>query len=191
MAWSCSGESAGREVATVVGFDVEEVLRRLATGELGPCGGGRFRIDRHGTWSFEGSPIRRPELVRLFARALHRAPDGRHWLITPHERLPVEVEDTPFRAVAVHRACVGDGDPVIRFRTDVEEEVVLSPAHPLRLEPDGRGGVRPALVVRRGLLARLLRPVYYQLAEWAEPDEKGRYGVRSAGAFFPLEPETA
>ena len=34
------------------------------------CGPVPIRIDRDGSWYFHGSPIQRPELVRLFAAVL-------------------------------------------------------------------------------------------------------------------------
>ncbi len=188
MAPGRTGKTARED--PVAGFDPEAVLRRLAVGELGPCGAGRFRIARDGTWFYEGSPIRRLELVRLFARVLHRAPDGRHWLITPFERIEVEVEETAFLAVALERR-QGDDGPQLVFRTQLEDEVVLSDAHPLRLVRDGRGHIRPRLGLWRGLEARLTRPVWYRLAELAEEDGDGRFVVRSAGAAFALEPEPA
>lgn len=170
------------------GFDPLEIAERLARGELGPCGDGRFSIDRHGTWFYEGSPIARPELVRLFARVLHRLPDGRHFLITPFERIEVEVEDAPFLAVDV-REETGEAGPRLVFRTNVGEEVVLSPRHPLRPVPDGRGGAVPYLGLERGLEARVTRAVFYELVDRALPGADGRFGVISEGTWFPLEPE--
>lgn len=45
-----------------------------------------IRIARDGTWYHEGDPIRRPELVRLFASVLRRDDAGDFWLVTPVER---------------------------------------------------------------------------------------------------------
>ena len=58
-----------------------------------------MRIARDGTWYHEGAPIRRPAMVRLFSTVLRREPDGRHVLVTPVEKLEIEVEATAFRAI--------------------------------------------------------------------------------------------
>ena len=63
------------------------------------CGDSRMRIARDGTWFHDGEPIRRPAMVRLFSTILRRESDGRHVLVTPVEKLEIEVETTAFRAV--------------------------------------------------------------------------------------------
>ena len=67
------------------------------------CGDSGMRIARDGTWYHDGEPIRRPAMVRLFATVLRREPDGRHVLVTPVEKLDIEVESTPFRAVEMQQ----------------------------------------------------------------------------------------
>ncbi len=56
------------------------------------CGHSGMRIARDGTWFHEGRPIERPAMVRLFASVLRREPDGSHVLVTPVEKLAIEVE---------------------------------------------------------------------------------------------------
>ena len=68
-----------------------------------------MRIARDGTWYHEGTPIRRPAMVRLFSTVLRREPDGRHVLVTPVEKLEIEVEATAFRAVEMSR----EGVPLV------------------------------------------------------------------------------
>src|SRR3954469_18916249 len=63
------------------------------------CGHSDMRIARDGTWYHQGSPIRRQAMVRLFSTVLRREPDGRHMLVTPVEKLEIEVDSTAFRAV--------------------------------------------------------------------------------------------
>ncbi len=173
-------------------FDVEAVLRELAEGAAEHCGDMAMRIARDGTWYYRGTPIRRPELVRLFATALYRAPDGRHWLLTPFERIPVEVEDTPDEAVALER--LGSGrDQRLLFRTRLGAEPVLGRDADWRLVRRGAALV-PHLLLPRGLEARVARSVYYQLADLATTDGAGAetvLGVWSAGRFFPLEESEA
>jgi hypothetical protein len=63
------------------------------------CGHSAMRIARDGTWFHEGAPILRPAMVRLFSTVLRREPDGRHMLVTPVEKLEIDVDATAFRAV--------------------------------------------------------------------------------------------
>ena len=145
------------------------------------CGDIDIRIARDGTWFHDGSPIGRPALVRLFSTVLRRDPDGFH-LVTPAEKLRIQVEDAPFMAVRVDR--VGED---LRFVTNVGDEVWAGPDHALDVRQDAvTGEPAPYLHVRRGLMARLTRPVFYELADMAEPEAGGALGVRSGGRWFPL-----
>ncbi len=142
------------------------------------CGDSRMRIARDGTWFHDGAPIRRPELVRLFARLLRRDEDG-FVLVTPAEKLSIQVEDAPFIAVALESEGEGDAMRLV-FTTNVGDRVPLGPRHGLRL-----GDGIPYVEVRRGLDAKLNRAVYYQLAGLAVPRD-GALGVWSGGQFFAL-----
>ena len=146
------------------------------------CGRIDIRIRRDGRWFHEGTPIAREALVRLFAGVLRLDPDGFH-LVTPVEKLRIEVEDAPFTAVRVDR--VGGA---LRFLTNVGDEVEAGPENRLRVETDPlTGEPAPYLHVRRGLEARLTRPVFYELVEMAET--RGvEQGVESGGLWFPLGP---
>ena len=147
------------------------------------CGDSAMRIARDGTWYHEGSPIGRPEMVRLFSTILRREPDGRHVLVTPVEKLDIVVEDAPF--VAVELKSEGEGrERRLAFRLNTGDLVVAGPAHRLRFET----GPHPYLEVRAGLDALIARPVYYELAELALAEGADPPGLWSDGAFFPLEP---
>jgi hypothetical protein len=67
------------------------------------CGPSDMRIARDGTWFHQGSPIGRAAMVRAFSRILRREPDGGYVLVTPVEKLDIEVEDAPFVAVELSR----------------------------------------------------------------------------------------
>jgi uncharacterized protein len=149
------------------------------------CGHSGMRIARDGTWFHEGAPIRRPAMVRLFSTVLRREPDGRHVLVTPVEKLEIDVESAPFRAIEMYSE--GEGrERRIAFRLDSSDAVILGPNHPLWLVEDERGP-SPRLLVRHGLEAELSRPVYYELAEIALAEGHPTPGVWSDGQFFPLE----
>jgi uncharacterized protein len=150
------------------------------------CGDFNMRIDRNGTWYYRGSPIGRAALVKLFSTVLRRDEKGDHWLTTPVENGRIEVEDAPFIAVELIAEGAGPSQ-VIQFRTNVDDMVTLDAAHPLRVAEDPVSGEpRPYILVRKGLEARIARPVFYHLVERAEPGEGGTFGVWSAGRFFSL-----
>jgi hypothetical protein len=149
------------------------------------CGHSGMRIARDGTWYHQGTPIGRPAMVRLFSTVLRREPDGRHVLVTPAEKLDIEVESTPFRAVEM--SSEGEGrERRIAFRLDSGDAIILGPDHPLSII-ETEGGLSPRLAVRHGLEAELTRPVYYEVAELALAGGDNPPGVWSSGVFFPLE----
>ncbi len=154
------------------------------------CGDFDIRIARDGTWFHQGSPIGRKPLVKLFSTVLRREEDGEYWLVTPVERGRVIVEDAPFTAVEF--SATGRGrEQSLRLRTNVDSWVELDSDHPLRIAVDDETGEpRPYILVRDRLEALILRPVYYGLAELAVEEEMNggsRFGLWSAGSFFPLD----
>ncbi|HXS41261.1 MAG TPA: DUF1285 domain-containing protein [Stellaceae bacterium] len=173
-------------------------LARLAAaaeappGRAGPrdCGHFAIRIDRNGSWFYRGTPINRASLMGLFSRVLSRDAAGDYWLITPAERGRITVEDAPFLAVALERRGSAR-DQALIFRTNVGDLVTLDAVHPLRVATDpANGGPRPYILVRNGLEARVVRPVFYELVELAGEERVGhttRFGVWSKGTFFPLD----
>ena len=148
------------------------------------CGEIDIRIRKDGVWFHEGSPIGREALVRLFSSVLRLDPDGYH-LVTPVEKMKISVEDAPFIAVRVDR----DGD-VLRFMTNVGDEVEAGPDNRIRVETDpATGEPRPYVHVRRGLEALIARPVFYELVEMAQPRQTPsgeEFGVSSHGVWFPV-----
>src|SRR5918911_2132864 len=85
------------------------------------CGEIDMRIAADGTWFYNGTPIGRPALVRLFASILRKDPE-RHVLVTPVERVGIAVEDAPFQAVEMAIEGEGAGRQVA-FRTNVDDLV--------------------------------------------------------------------
>lgn len=141
-----------------------------------------MRIATDGSWTHQGAPISREALVRQFSRILRRETDGSFVLVTPVEKLSIEVELAPF--VATSMVTEGSGrERRVAFGINSGDAVVLGPGHELRLED----GV-PLVHVRSGLDAILARPVYYELAELALAEGAEQPGVWSNGLFFPLQP---
>ncbi|MGP9803840.1 DUF1285 domain-containing protein [Paracoccus sp. NSM] len=145
------------------------------------CGDLDMEIRADGSWFYNGTPIGRPAMVRLFSTILKREGD-RYFLVTPVEKVGIRVEDAPF--VAVDATIAPDA---ITFVTNVGDTVVAGPDHAIIL----RGSAdqpRPYLHVRAGLEALIDRKTFYRLAAAASEGEQGRAGVTSQGRFFALEP---
>ncbi|HEX4765161.1 MAG TPA: DUF1285 domain-containing protein [Lichenihabitans sp.] len=147
------------------------------------CGDIDMRIARDGTWFYGGTPIGRPALVRLFSTILRRDAE-RYVLVTPVEKVGIEVEDAPFLAVEMDRQ-----DATLRLRTNVGDWVEAGADHPLRFEPGPSGGLKPYVKVRGDLWALVSRPVFYDLvagSETREIDGVPTCGIASGGSFFPM-----
>ena len=141
-------------------------------------------IKPDGSWRHEGATIQREALVRLFSTVLRKDPDG-YWLVTPVEKMKIKVEDAPFVAVRVDRVQGEGGEPVLRFTTNVGDEVEASAENPIRVAVDAAGAPRPYVHVRRGLEALIARPVFYELVEMTE-ERDGTLGLPSHGAWFEI-----
>lgn len=153
------------------------------------CGEIDMRIAGDGTWYYQKTPIGRPALVRLFASVLKREGE-RYYLVTPVEKCGIAVDDAPFVAVEVNRVETEQG-LVLRFRTNVDDEIVCGREHQLRFERQPNGGLKPYLHVRRDLWALATRSVYYDLVELGEErimDRERWFGVASQNEFFPMVP---
>ena len=178
--------------ADLAALPLAEIARLAAERKLPPveewnpahCGNSSMRIARDGTWYHEGSPIGRPAMVRLFSTILRREPDGRFVLVTPVEKLDIEVEDAPFTAVELKTE--GEGrSRTLAFRLNTGDLVVAGREHRLRF-PAGEDGPHPYLEVRRGLDALVARPIYYELADLALAEGFEPPGLWSSGTFFPM-----
>jgi hypothetical protein len=172
----------------IAGMSLEQIAAAIAERRLPPveqwqtahCGHSGMRIARDGTWYHDGTPIHREAMVRLFSTVLRREPDGSHVLITPAEKLTIDVELAAFTAIAL--TAEGEGQArQIAFSLNSGDAVLLGPDHGLRLTDEGV----PLIHVRGGLEASLSRPVYYELAELALAD--GPDGLWSGGRRFRLE----
>lgn len=169
-------------------LSLEELAELVAARKLPPLdqwhpehsGDSEMRIAADGRWYHCGGEITRPAMVRAFATLLTRDDQGQHWLVTPHERLAITVEDAPLVAIDVRQV-----DNSLTFRLNTDEVLVAGPEHPLHATGDPE---TPALylAVRHGIDARLNRSTYLQLAEIALVG--GNMTVTSQGAVFPLLP---
>ncbi len=145
------------------------------------CGDLDMVIHRSGQWSYQGSPIGRPAMVKLFASIIKREGDD-YFLVTPVEKVGIQVEATPF--VAVSAECVDDTWIVTN---NLGEQQPLDASHPLDInDPSGE----PVMQWRRNLPARIHQNVMYQwqtsALESAAPDNQGRLWLNSGGTQFLL-----
>ena len=175
----------------LAGLSLAQIAEQVEARKLPPVerwtpqeeGDSGMRIAADGTWYHDGSPITRGAMVRAFSGLLTRDEDGTYWLVTPFQKLRIEVEDACF--IATDCRVVEDG---IAFRLNTDDLVVAGPDHPLRAAGDPEA---PALYVhvRRGCEARLNRSTYEQLAEiaLARGDD---WTVASGGETYSLLPAT-
>jgi len=152
------------------------------------AGDSHMRITANGQWFHEGAPIRRPAMVRAFASLLVRDDVGQHWLVTPHERLTIAVDDAAFIATDLEVRADAEGHPSLAFRINTDDFVIAGPDHPIRAAGDPE---TPALYlgVRHGTEARLNRSTYGQLIDHALAVSGGEaLTVESLGTRFALVP---
>lgn len=151
------------------------------------CGELDLVIRRDGLWLYQGTPIGRPELVRLFSTILKREGED-FFLVTPVEKMKIRVEDTPFLAVSLEVTRPASAAQCLTFRTLTGDEASIGPDHPLSFRPEqgGQGALVPVYTVRRNLEARVARGPYYQLMDLVDDDPDRGPGLWSGGAFFPL-----
>lgn len=185
---------SGQNPVTPTASTLAEAARAAKTRGLPPlekwnppfCGDLDMHIKRDGTWFYEGTPIGRPELVKLFSTILWREGD-KYFLVTPVEKVGITVEDAPF--VAVDFEVEGEGDAQkLSFISNVGDTAVAGPSNPIRVERDPETGEpAPYVLIRRNLEALIDRKSFYRLVELGVHHE-GWFGLWSQGAFFGIIP---
>ncbi|MFN6934637.1 MAG: DUF1285 domain-containing protein [Tsuneonella sp.] len=171
-------EIAGMSLAEIAAAVAERRLPPVEDWAPAVSDDSHMTIRADGTWTHEGTVITRPAMVRAFASLLMRDDGGQHWLVTPVQKLSVEVEDAAFMATDLT-----EKDRSLAFRLNTDEIVIAGPDHPLSARGDAE---TPAIYldVRRGCEARLNRSTYEQLALIADDE----WRVSSGGADFSLVP---
>ena len=150
------------------------------------CGDIDMRIAADGLWYYMNSPIGRKPLMKLFASILRYDADGKYYLITPVEKCGIRVDDAPF--VAIRMTVSGAGlEQQIKFETNVDDEVVLGPNHPLRVAGEAdTGGLKPYVLIRRNLEALVSRALFYDLVALGVVEGEW-FGVWSSGVFYQMQ----
>lgn len=143
------------------------------------CGdiGMEIRVD--GSWWHAGSPIRRPELVALFASILRQEGDGEYYLVTPVEKVRVSVALHPLRVIDAEPMAGREPETLI-LTLNTGGQVPLDGRHSLSIEP--QAGSAAYITLDNGLTALFSRAAWYRLADLA--DETGI--ITSDGHRFSL-----
>jgi hypothetical protein len=152
------------------------------------CGDIDMRIAKDGTWIHEGKPIRRTAMVKLFASVLKLENDTDYFLVTPVEKVGIQVEDCPFFVAEMEVS--GEGhEQILTFKTTTEEAVEAGPEYRLQVDTAEQGEPHPIIHIRSGLNGLINRAVFYRLVEMASEETVAgavRLGVWSKGMFFPF-----
>jgi hypothetical protein len=148
------------------------------------CGDIDMRIARDGTWFYLGTPIGRPELVKLFSSII-RKDDNNYFLVTPVEKVGIQVDDAPFIAVDFNKK-----QNYLEFETHVGDKVIAGKDHPIRITLNAHSGEpSPYILIRKNLEALIDRKSFYRLVDIGEHQTIGEnkwFGVSSSNIFFPL-----
>ena len=152
------------------------------------CGDLDIRIARNGTWFYLGTPIGRFELVKLFSSIL-KIEDGKYFLVTPVEKVGIQVDDAPFIAIDFNEIEI-NGQKALKFETHVGDQVIANFENPIRVETDAFSNEpAPYIHIRNGLDALIDRKTFYRLVEIGQHkkyDNENWFGIQSASSFFPI-----
>ncbi|MEP1767103.1 MAG: DUF1285 domain-containing protein [Sulfitobacter sp.] len=185
---------SGQKTVTPSASSLAESIKAAKTRGLPPvedwnppfCGDIDMEIKRDGAWFYEGTPIGRAGLVKLFASILILE-EGQYFLVTPVEKVGIQVEDAPFVAVDFDASGTGR-DQILTFTTNLDDTATAAETLPLRFMRDAQTGEpSPYMRVRRNLEALIDRKSFYRLVELGVHHE-GWFGVWSGGAFFGIIP---
>jgi len=143
------------------------------------CGEMDLQINADGSWWYMGSEITRKRLIKLFSRVIKKE-QNEYFLVTPVEKLKIEVEDYPF--IANWLDIVEDPSqphPWLILKTNVGDQIKLDKNTPLVVNTDDKGTPIPIIKVRANLYAKLSRSVFYELVEMSENwDNNGKLHSR-------------
>lgn len=147
-----------------------------------------IRIATDGRWFHEGRPFQRLSLVKLFASVLCRQKQD-YFLLTPAEKLKIQVDDAPFIANLVEIVEQNQRSAIV-FTTNLDDRIVVDGDHPIRIEIDQQSQTpRPYVHYRDGMDALIGRNAFFELANLATEttrDGKVFLTVSSLGEEFNL-----
>jgi len=180
-------------------IDLKQIQQAIESAESGRtakeswnpkhCGEIDIRIASDGTWYHEGTAIKRQPLVKLFASVLRKESDGAFYLVTPVEKMRIQVDDAPFLAHTLEVTQDGDQQALV-FTTNIDERIVVDQTHPIRIEsnPDTQEP-RPYIVIHNNLEALISRNAYMDLINMGQLEMRDgveHLVVHSQGVIFSL-----
>jgi len=152
------------------------------------CGDIDMHILRNGKWTYMGSEIKRPAMIKLFSNIIRLDDDGHYYLVTPVEKVRIKVDDVPFVAVSMKKI-KEEGVNCLSFTTNVQDEVILSKENPIEIVINDNDEPSPYITIRKNLKALISRSVYYDLINMAEEeiiDDKKFLVIKSNNTLFKL-----
>ncbi|MDO6444934.1 DUF1285 domain-containing protein [Colwellia sp. 1_MG-2023] len=169
---------------------LSEQLKSSATQKMPPvelwnppyCGEIDLQIKADGQWFYNGTAFKRMSLVKLFASVLKKEADE-YFLVTPVEKVKITVEDAPL--LITQWSWLDDKQTIMQLNTNLEDTFILSQEHPLIISEQGGLYVN----VRRNLMAKVHRNVYYQWVNFAKEviqENRVALAIESAGDQFTL-----
>ena len=144
-----------------------------------------IKINSNGDWLYKNSLIKKKVLIKLFSSVLVSDNKGNFFLETPAEKGKIEVEDAPFVIIS-YRIKKRKNDQEVIFKTNLDEEVVLSKKNPIFFKKKNKSFI-PYIVIRNKINAKVLRPVYYQLINDFMKENKKDISIKSKGLRFKLK----
>jgi hypothetical protein len=142
-------------------------------------GGCRIRIDKEGSWFYDGCEIINPLVLRAFCNALETDEHGRHRIVLGDELCYIDVEDTPFVITGIR------GDPAIGLYVRLNTMETF-PLDPTRL-CIGQDNIL-YITLPTGMKVRFSRKAYYNLALMMEEDENGIIVLKIRDTVYPICP---
>ena len=152
------------------------------------CGDIDMHILRNGKWTYMGSEIKRPAMIKLFSNIIRLDDDGHYYLVTPVEKVRIKVDDVPFVAVSMNKI-EDEGVSYLSFTTNVQDEIILSKENPIEIVINDNEEPSPYITIRKNLKALISRSVYYDLINMAEEeiiDDKKFLVIKSNNTLFKL-----
>ena len=152
------------------------------------CGDIDLKILRDGRWMYMGTEIKRPAMVRLFSTILRLDSDGEYYLVTPVEKVRIQVEDTPFLIVSMDKLLKENKTSLI-FYTSLQDEIILTKKNPISIEVNDKNEPSPYILVRNNLRGLISRSVYYELIEYAQErtiEDKNFLTIESNNEIFKM-----
>ena len=152
------------------------------------CGDIDMHILRNGKWTYMGSEIKRPAMIKLFSNIIRLDDDGHYYLVTPVEKVRIKVDDVPFVAVSMNKI-EDEGVSYLSFTTNVQDEIILSKENPIEIVINDNDEPSPYITIRKNLKALISRSVYYDLINMAEEEiieDKKFLVIKSNNTSFKL-----